>query len=710
MQPLRFDPTCYRIGKRPVYLNSGEFHYFRVPKKDWRRRMRLFKQAGGNCLATYIPWLIHEPEEGRFVFGGEDGVRDLDGFLRTACEEGLYVLARPGPYQYSELAYDGLPGWLCRDYPELRARNWEGKSFRTSSISYLHPLFLEKARAWFRRVAPRISRHTLSRGGPVAFAQLDNEMAGIHEWFGSLDYHPETMGFGRPEGRYTCFLRERYRGDLDALNRAYGTRWAAFEEAGPLKPGGEATPEAIRRRKDYLDFYLGTLAEYARTLAEWLREAGVDVPFVHNSANPNMNALFVETCAALKPDLLLGSDHYYSLGQDWPQMNPTPKYAIQAFSSLEMLRLLGFPPTVHEMPSGSASDWPPILPGDARACYWLNLAYGMKGHNYYIYTGGPNVPGTGMGDEIYDYGAPVGANNEIRPLYRVQKEFGRFLAARPWLALSAREHDFRFALDFEYARAGRYWSGRGEFTFSSAEAHDFLQKGVLTTAHCASLSPAACDPGSDEFLADRATPLVVVSSASMSQAKQERLVRFLQRGGKLLLAPVIPEFDEQLQPCTVLAEFLGRPAARPARLDYLRTLVDGVQLNANGDPFACTRVPEGAEVLGRDEVTGKTLAWRLRTAGGGQAIFLGFRWTHGKRVHSELLTRLLARLGLKQKLTCSNPNVWTVLRAAGKKRMLFVLNLHSSPQEATVAVRTGAKMGRARKFRLPPMTVKWVEL
>ena len=104
------------------------------------------------------------------------------------------------------------------------------------------------------------------------------------------------------------------------------------------------------------------------------------------------------------------------------------------------------------------------------------------------------------------------------------------------------------------------------------------------------------------------------------------------------------------------------------------------------------------------------MAWRLRTAGGGQVIFLGLRWTHGKRVHSAMLTRLLARLGLKQKLTCSNPNVWTVLRSAGKKKMLFVLNLHASPQEATVAVRGGAKMGRARKFRLPPMTVKCVEL
>ncbi len=98
MQPITFDRQSYYIAGEPVYLNSGEFHYFRVPKKDWRSRMELFKEAGGNCLATYIPWLIHEPAEGQFDFGQHD-YTDLEGFLQTALEAGLYVTARPGPYQ-----------------------------------------------------------------------------------------------------------------------------------------------------------------------------------------------------------------------------------------------------------------------------------------------------------------------------------------------------------------------------------------------------------------------------------------------------------------------------------------------------------------------------------------------------------------------------------------------------------------------------------
>ena len=78
---ITFNNRCYYIDGKPEYLLSGEFHYFRVPKPDWRRRMRLFKAAGGNCLATYIPWLIHEPEEGHFRFSGEDWL-DPEGFLQ----------------------------------------------------------------------------------------------------------------------------------------------------------------------------------------------------------------------------------------------------------------------------------------------------------------------------------------------------------------------------------------------------------------------------------------------------------------------------------------------------------------------------------------------------------------------------------------------------------------------------------------------------
>ena len=77
-------------------------------------------------------------------------------------------------------------------------------------------------RSWYSQVCPLIARYSVSQGGPVAFTQFDNELTGIHVWFGSLDYNAETMGFGRPDGRYPRYLRERF-GAIDRLNQAYET-------------------------------------------------------------------------------------------------------------------------------------------------------------------------------------------------------------------------------------------------------------------------------------------------------------------------------------------------------------------------------------------------------------------------------------------------------------------------------------------------------
>ena len=687
---------------------SGEFHYFRVPKADWKRRMQLFKDAGGTCLATYIPWLLHEPVEGRFEFGGE--VLDFEGFCETAHAMGLHVVARPGPYQYSELRYDGLPGWLYERYPALRARRLDGSAIRTGSISYVHPLFLEKARRWFDHACPLVAKHTLPHGGPVALVQIDNELAGIHVWFGSLDYNPEAMGMGRADGRYPRWLETRH-GSLATLNRRYATGFASFAEVKPPAADGPATLAEMRRRRDYYEFYLGTVAEYASTLAQWIRGHGIDVPLVHNSGGPQMNAMFQETIAAVKSPFVLGSDHYYALDQTWPQNNPTPQYALGCFYSLEILRLMGFPPTVWELPGGSSSDWPPLTPHDAKAAYLANLALGMKGSNYYIFTGGENPPGAGTTSDLYDYGAAIGARGEVRPLYEAQKEFAAVLSRHPWLPRAEREGDLRVGLSLDDCRADGWARGRGELAFANTDAFDLFRRGLLNTAFCASLSPVLVNLQSDDWTADLEAPVAVVAASSMRRSVQERLVRFVARGGRLLLLPVLPTHDENLEPCTVLADALGGARVEPAPDAFNRATVDGVVNVAKRDVFFA-EPPAGALAIGRDEVSGRTIAWELRPAGGGRVVLIGLRWLHSNREQAAMLQALARRLGVEPRVECSNPNVWTSLRSHEGRSLVFLLNLLSSPMEASVRCRPASRgtWVDTGTHALEPMSVKVVEL
>jgi beta-galactosidase len=376
-----------------------------------------------------------------------------------------------------------------------------------------------------------------------------------------------------------------------------------------------------------------------------------------------------------------------------------------------MLRLMGYPPSVLEIPGGSASNWPPVLAGDAKTTYLTNLAFGMKGVNYYIFTGGPNPPGAGSNTDSYDYGAGIGANGEVRPLYQAQKEFGKLAHKHANLLTGERRSDFRMGMDFEYARSEHYWGERGPFLFSNVDAWQFARKGVLSSALCASLSPAFVNLDADDWTGDTRTPLVIVSSASMSEAKQRRVIQFLENGGKAIITPVIPTLDENLQPMPMLEDFLGWPkqAANSAGLSRPRI---GPVVNVNGTVYPFTSLPQNARVLGLDEFTGQPIAAEIITPGGGRAVLLGMSWNQAMREHERMLAHLLGELGLEQAIVCSNPNLWATLYPGKEQSTLFVLNLFTQPQEAHIRVRlrAGGPLVDAGHVQVDAMTVKVIDI
>ena len=48
------------IGGQPRLVIAGEIHYFRVDRSDWARHLDLLVAAGGDTVATYVPWVVHE--------------------------------------------------------------------------------------------------------------------------------------------------------------------------------------------------------------------------------------------------------------------------------------------------------------------------------------------------------------------------------------------------------------------------------------------------------------------------------------------------------------------------------------------------------------------------------------------------------------------------------------------------------------------------
>ena len=684
MKQLTFDSTGFLAGGKRIFLSSGDIHYFRVPRDQWRDRLEKFKAVGGNCVSTYIPWMIYEPEEG--IFLDDNPQYDLEAFLKLCAEMDLWVAAHPGPYQYSELNYGGLPGWIF-DKPTMRALRADGTPI--GAVSYLAPDFLACVRKWYRFIIPKIARHQTTNGGSVATIQFDNELMGCHEWLGSFDHHPDAMGVGRDAGRWPDFLQTKY-GSLAAVREAYGLDAKTWSEVKPLGSTTPVSPAQRRLVRDYQECYFRSVADFAETMVAWMREDGMNVKFIHNAAGPTMNAYFNEMVERLgTKDFLLGVDHYYNLDMDWDQNNPTPKYGSKVFYSLEMLRHRGHPPTVFEMPGGSLSDFPPITALDSSCAFMLHAAYGLKGYNIYIFAGGPNPGKCGCTGDLYDFGAAVSPVGELREHYYAQQRFASFLHDHNWLTTAHRVHDCQIASVWDYARSNYHCKDRqGGLLFSNLDAFRFMRKGLMMTSFCASLSPNMVDLENGDPHSWLGTPLMVASATSMPRRAQENLVAFLEAGGKLLVAPLLPTLDENFLPCTVLADFLG--GSEQLLLDTMSTRVNGFgveNIYINKSKYEAVERPQDSVVTLEDEVSGKVMGWRKTLPSGGAVSLLGVEWIQSRAEHEQMLTRALAELGAEPRVRCSNRCLWTSLRTDGTHHALFVINLLTAPMQAELGFR-----------------------
>ena len=706
---IQFDSSSIRIDGQNAYLNSGEFHYFRVPAKEWRHRMSLLKSTGANCLATYFPWSLHEPKEGEFRFDTGDGITDIRAFLDCAEKEKLLVIARPGPYQYSELINAGLPKWLCLNYKEALARNRRGEIFCTYAMSYLHPIFLEKTRAYFSQICSILAEYSVDRGGPLAMLQLDNEAGGIHVWMGDLDFNPETMGFGHENGRYAEFLKKRY-SSIEQINCLYGTTHRTYSEFSPMNEPEKGTLR-LRWNRDYFDFYTEYIAEYLDILRKMFENAGLNLPCCHNSPSPSMNSWFRESKMKMGNKILICSDHYYNLHQRWPQNNPTPQYAVNIFFSGEVLRMMGNPLFVMEFPTGTISDWPPISHVDMEAALILHAGIGIRGHNGYIFTGGPNPNGLGTVSEIYDYNAPVGAKGEIRPSYDMLLDYGRFRHMAPELNTDETDADYNVYVPWHILRAGTGWGSHDDKRVAdSSQICDDMRRGLLTTSLVSGLMPQFVDislglPGKEK-------PLLVVCDGVMPKNIQQKIVEFLSEGGRILIWPVFPFLDENLCPFTLLSDFLyGASSGSGVETAKRQVCFDIAGINniwSNSWYYPSVVIPDGAHILGREKVEGTVAAWRYNLENLGCIIFLGFSWFHAKNEHSDMLVKLMLEFNVRQCLKNENPWVMTFRRRTASGIIIFAANLSTTQQDTRLSLSKdlSKKEWDSGNINLRPMEVK----
>lgn len=165
MMTASIDLTSGRLaldGVPSVVLCSSVFP-FRIPSEQWDHRLQLVQESGYGMVDLYVHWGFHEEVPG--VIDLETPERDLRRFLDLAHARGLLVMARPGPYICSETDGGGLPWWLHGDHEEAPA------ALRTTD-----PAYLAAVDRWFGAVMPILEDAQVTRGGPVALVQIENEL------------------------------------------------------------------------------------------------------------------------------------------------------------------------------------------------------------------------------------------------------------------------------------------------------------------------------------------------------------------------------------------------------------------------------------------------------------------------------------------------------------------------------------------------------
>ncbi len=158
-----WDPYSLTVGGKRIVVWSGEIHPFRLPDPaQWRDVIQKMKAVGFNGVSFYFDWGYHSPAPGVYDFSG---VRNVERALEIAEEEGMYVIARMGPYVNAELSGGGFPGWMFRNRAEARTDD---------------PAYLAAVDEWMTQIDAIIARHQATTGGGTVIAyQLENELGKV---------------------------------------------------------------------------------------------------------------------------------------------------------------------------------------------------------------------------------------------------------------------------------------------------------------------------------------------------------------------------------------------------------------------------------------------------------------------------------------------------------------------------------------------------
>lgn len=156
---VQWDNYTLFIDNQRIFLNSGEFHTFRLPVPDlWLDIFQKMVAAGLNGVSIYTHWGLTNPAPGVLDF---DDWRALQPMYDAAKLAGIFIVLRPGPYINAETTAGGLALWSTSLVESTLRTN--ATDFRDAWMPYVE------------KISKDTVQNQVSHGGPVIAVQIDNE-------------------------------------------------------------------------------------------------------------------------------------------------------------------------------------------------------------------------------------------------------------------------------------------------------------------------------------------------------------------------------------------------------------------------------------------------------------------------------------------------------------------------------------------------------
>lgn len=647
----------FYINGEKKFLYGAECHYFRVDPEHWADRLQKIKNAGFNLVSTYVPWLWHEPEEGKFDFVGRTHARrNLVAFLELCTSFGLYCIVRPGPYVMSELKNEGIPQWLLDSYPQVIARTESGALHPTKVVSYLHPEYLSLVEKWYKQVCSYVAPHLITNGGSIIMFQLDNEIGMLHWVTNEADHNTDTL-----------------------------QRYEQFQAAHSSQPNS-----ALASHGQWSEFIRHYYADYVKTLKSIAERNGIDVPFivnVHGFKDFSVYSRGVDYPIGLSQlqeaakidDVVLAGDFYPGkIGYDNFHDLILSSALTDAMGKPEQ------PLFSAEFQSGRLSDRPRVYPNDVELITRLCVASGMNALNYYMYCGGDNVEGIGLFGRRHEWQAPIASNGDLRPSYEVTHHLGElFNTFGEALCEAPKVTDTHIGFYPPYYATETVNKNdpsiREVIRDIEFQREQFHFDGIWRLLSASNISYAAVDVVTAELDITKYPTLWMCTTKYLDRATQDKLVRYVQAGGWLFLGPQIPMYDLNGEPCEVLKEFCETEIVSEhggfQRVNVLD--IDSVFCRQ----YTVLKRPNSSQTVSHSEQGEESVTGYLLHRGKGQVLVFGVGLTHEYSYHLDVIRRLAQLLGIQPQLQADDMNIIISERGGNECKFISVINVDDVRRE-----------------------------